>query len=143
MKPVDLYNREPEEVTRDIGILRGVYYNHTPEIHDDKGIDFYKLKNERIEVRYYKYYSFDARRFWALASIYFNEEPVMIIQNAGRDGDDHAKRFITNRNLYNEMIGYIQSLIVKEIENSIDVYDENEDIENLDEFYGYSMMLLE
>jgi translation initiation factor RLI1 len=60
----------------------------------------------------------------------------MIIQNAGREGDDHYKRFITDEFTYISMVQYIKSLIPVSFETKIqDVVDPEEEIEKLDKFY--------
>jgi hypothetical protein len=139
MKPIDLYNREPELIDNDINILRGCYYNHIPEIDETMCQFFDKesvAKNNRIKIKIYKDFNFDGRRFWRLASIWLDDKPVMIIQNAGREGDDHEERFITNKELYVEMIKFIQTLVPSQFDEIPDIVDENDDIIGLDEFYG-------
>lgn len=136
MKPVELYKRTPESISYDINILKGCYYNHIPELEFLYICEDSLKKNNRVSIRIYKDFNFDGRRFWRLASVYFDNKPCMIIQNAGREGDDHSDRFITDKNLYMEMINFIGTLIspnIGEIEIS---FNEDDDIKGLDEFYG-------
>lgn len=110
MTPKQLYyDTHYEKNDRDIGILTGCYYNHIPELETltNYNVQIDSKKNKRIEIRYYKDFDFDGRRFWRLASVWLDGEPVMIIQNAGREGDDHHRRFITDPDRFNEMLGYI------------------------------------
>jgi hypothetical protein len=65
----------------------------------------------------------------------------MIIRNAGREGDDHVSRFVTDRARYIEMVAHILSLQkVKEDDiNDEDFVDPDEEVTNLLEFYGNSL----
>ena len=61
----------------------------------------------------------------------------MIIQNAGREGDDHAKRFITDFEKYSEMVTYIKTIMpIDEIESSGDAVGIDDDIKGLTDFYS-------
>jgi hypothetical protein len=135
MKPIELYNMEPVKIEKEIGCLKGFHYNHLPEIDEE----LWGLKNDKIEIKYYKNHCFDGRRVWILASVWYEGKPVMIIQNAGREGDDHSKRFITDKETYIEMVNYIKTLILPVFSEKEDVYDKEEEIEGLDSFYGYSL----
>ena len=94
MKPSELYKMKPEEITKNIDCLWGCYYSHIPEI-EHLYID--AEKNERVKIHTYKYFCFDGRRIWHLAAVKFDDKFVMIIQNAGREGDDHAAPIVTVR----------------------------------------------
>ena len=105
MKPSELYEKHPESVNHDFSYLFGTYYNFLPEIGDDWGwkLDWSKingLENPRITIKTIKYFNFDGRRFWQLATVWFDDQPIMITRNAGREGDDHATRFVTNEDGY-------------------------------------------
>ena len=142
MKPSELYQRNPVKVDHDISILQGCSYDHIQEVHyhadtyfahDLKGLDI-----PGIEIRYYQDFYFDHRRFWRLASVWWKGNPVMIIQNAGREGDDYFGRFITNAEAFDEMTTAIRETIARKpipVDRSIVVSPEME-IESLTEFYG-------
>lgn len=144
MKPSELYAMTPEKTDSDIFVLTGWEFNHVPEI-DWSLMNAEAHKQTRIVINYYKDFDFDGRRFWRLASVWLDDirerpspsKPVMIIQNAGREGDDWHKRFITDSALYQEMVAHLHSLTSM---SSIDIKDElcdpEEDIKNLTEFYG-------
>lgn len=138
MKPSDLYARKAINISRDINYLIGCYYNHIPEIQNNSS---YRLEgvNRRIFIHYYKEHCFDDRRTWTLAAVEFDNEFVMVIQNAGREGDDHSKRFITNKSQYDEMVKYIRALLpaVDDDVSSNDVVGLEDDIEGLADFYGH------
>ncbi len=140
MTPNELYKREPEQTVSfietdwDGSYVRGCYYNHIPEID---GYTKYK-PTDRIQIRIYKFVLFDHRRFWRLASFWLDDKPVMIIRNAGREGDDHADRFITNYELYVELVSLLLTLqIPEEIEHS-DIIDPDSE-HNITWFYGQDL----
>lgn len=137
MKPSELYARVPEEISYDLyGLLDG-YSNHIPEVADIVSFDHEENeRTKRVQVCYYKNFMFDCRRFWSLGGVFFDGKPVMIIQNAGREGTDFHGRFVTDREQYFEMVKYILTLIDPEKQGDPDVYPVDEDIEGLDEFYG-------
>lgn len=140
MTPNELYKREPEQTVSfietdwDESYIRGCYYNHIPEID---GYAKYK-PTDRIQIRIYKFVLFDSRRFWRLASFWLDDKPVMIIQNAGREGDDHANRFVTSQPLYVEMVSLLLSLQEPE-EIQSDITDPDEEMGEITYFYGYDL----
>ena len=69
----------------------------------------------------------------------------MIIQNAGREGDDYCKRFITDFELYEKMIKYIETLLVspnKFRESMKDFINPTLDNPKLLSFHGYGLSLM-
>jgi hypothetical protein len=134
--PIQLYMMLPQETHNRVRELVGVYYNHIPEVVDADGLAW-DATSPRVQIRVIKRFDFDGRRYWQLATVWFDDKPVMIIQNAGREGDDHRARFITDPELYAQMCTHIASLIinVQQLELT-DVVDINDDIDGLTEFYG-------
>lgn len=132
MTPTQLYQRTPTKTDHDLTRLKGFYFDHIPEI---KGTLPSDDPIQKVEVRYFKDFHFDTRRYWLLASVWFENKPVMIIQNAGREGDDHAASFITDMEQYRVMIGYLATL-----QKHDDVKDRtvnpDTDVPNLTSFYG-------
>lgn len=139
MKPKDLYNMTPERTERIVdewGWPNRVLEHHIPEI---SSFDLW-TKNAfdqtyRVCINVYKHFDFDSRRYWRLASVVLDGKPIMIIRNAGREGDDHCTRFITDPNGYKELVKLIFSLYNPRYEE-LEIVDENEDIPDLTEFYG-------
>ncbi len=91
LTPNDVYDLPYDsEVDHNPEILVGCYYDFL----EGSAIDSYDLQygscesSVRLSIRTHKYFNFDGRRFWRLASVWFDNKPVMIIQNAGREGDD-------------------------------------------------------
>ncbi|PRY33856.1 hypothetical protein CLV58_1195 [Spirosoma oryzae] len=134
----ELYQYPVESESKDLNDLRGCYYNHIPEIDqfwnylDQDVLD----KNDRVVIKTLKFFNFDGRRYWQLATVWYQNQPVMVIQNAGREGDDHARRFITNPELYREMILFIYSLLPLTIQDTTnDLIDPTVDNPALTSFY--------
>jgi hypothetical protein len=141
MKPSDLYAREPKETWTDVSALVGCYYNHVPEL--ENFWQHLKLdRNTKVTIKVYGFLREDTRRFWLLGGVFFAGGPVMIIRNAGREGDDHRSRFITHPASYYDMIKYLASLsdpAPKEFEAS-NVMSPDQDIEGLGTFYGKTLI---
>lgn len=141
MKPEELYARQPESVDKDVNRLFGFYYNHIPEIEEHEHNGYIEDgKNDRVTFNIYKDYCFDGRRTWTLAAVKFDSEFVMVIQNAGREGDDCTGRFITDKPKYDEMVAYIKTLLpAGEDVSDCDVVDKADDIPGLAVFYGNNL----
>lgn len=139
MKPMELYALKPESCSHELGILHGFHYNHLPELEHD--VLPAEDPDKRVVLRYYKNFYFDHRRFWALAAVCFDGMPFMIIQNAGREGDDWAKRFVTSEYTYRAAVKYLKSIaLVPEVTDMTnDLVDPEVDNGSLTAFYGNSL----
>lgn len=134
MNAKELYELPSESETQDLNYLKGCYYNHVPELGDGWWVE---SGNDKVTIQTVKEFYFDYRRFWALRTVWFEGVPVMVIQNAGREGDDHDARYITNEGAYRNMVAYIKTLIPVEQEEDLeDLLDESVDLSSLTEFYG-------
>lgn len=122
MTPQDLYSSPYERILYpfsdnsdgvDYGFFaRGAYFNHIPEL-DQKMIHTGEFINsDRLCVRIHSHYQEDHRRFWRLSSGWLDDQPFMIMQNAGREGDDHVHRFVTDNTLYAQAIVHIYELYI-------------------------------
>jgi hypothetical protein len=137
MTPNELLKREPESTSYEVGRLNGFYYHHIPELEfnilptDDP--------NRRVELKFYKDFNFDYRRIWALASVWFDGKPFMIVQNAGKEGDNHYKRFVTDEATYKEALKYLSSIVLFADKPVEDVVDADADIPNLTSFYSHTL----
>lgn len=110
----ELYLKTPEKsypLEDPQGILVGFFYNHIPELPWDVINSQANIKpSKRVTIKIYKEFYFDSRRFWRLASVWLDQQPVMIIQNAGREGDDFSERYITDKTLYEHLIYHLHCL---------------------------------
>lgn len=110
--------------------------------------DLYRLdplseRDKRVEIRYWKDHMYSCyRRIWRLAGVYFDGKPVMIIQNAGREGDDFRARIVTDVDSYRKLIQYLGRLLY-EVEGDTpvdDVHDPSVDLgDKLTSFYYQSL----
>jgi hypothetical protein len=132
MTPQQLYDMSPQEVSHDIEC----YFDHVKEI--ELSLDLRYRKSPRIETRFVKHFNFDERRFWRLATVWFDGKPVIVIQNAGREGDDWSKRFITDADAYKGMLVHLAELSAQLIAPP-ESLPADQEIENLDSFYGNSL----
>lgn len=136
MNAKQIYELNVLRENKELYEIMGFYYNHIPEV-DFYGVDL--SLNTKVVVKEHGYHNFDGRRFWRLASVWYNDKPVMIIQNAGREGDDHAKRFVTDGKLYSDMVYYLFSLEKKPDVKVNDIIADDIDIPELTCFYGHSL----
>lgn len=144
----ELYDLEVKDQTYSLEYLINYSYSHIPEINEDTPyldlsvfMDGYKdeVKNKKVLSKVIKHHNFDHRYYWRLASVWYDGKPVMVVQNSGRHGESHKRRFITDMELYMEMVEYIQSIMKKEIlKSTLDsVVDEDTvSIEALTSFSG-------
>lgn len=120
----------------DLWELSGCYYSHVPEV-DLSQIDHAQVT--RVTLKRHGYYREDGQRYWSLASVWLDGHPVMLVQNAGREGDDHAARFITDQERYGQLVGYLVSLQRREAYERGSFIDPDEDQPALTEFYGRNL----
>ena len=120
-------------------ISQGNFWEIEEHLHPEllgANIDYGIFPQDKIDVRCHFFHNVDGRRYYKLSSIWFEKFPVMIVQNAGREGTDHEARFITNLDLYNRMIEFIRSFDTREV---YDIYNVNDEIPELTNFYGVSI----
>lgn len=142
MTPNELYyySLPIKSETYDLTDLQGCHYNHFPEIPSGQlsEIPIGLNKDVRFQIHYEANY--DSRRFWRLASVWYKNEPFMIVQNAGREGDDHKKRWVTDNIVYGHAIQYIESLrMVIRVSEGLDYVEPWTDIGDLFNFYGHDV----
>lgn len=122
----DLYRMSYTGSTCELdALLMGGNGGHIAEVRCNH-FDVEGLSSERIETRFIVDHNIDGRRIWRLATVWLDGEPVMVIQNAGREGRDFCARFITDEERFVEMIR-----LIEELEREIN-YDKLE-ITNADE----------
>jgi hypothetical protein len=93
--------------------------------HDWSGFPF--------QVRELKNHSYDGERCWCLQTVWYAGRPFMIVQNAGRGGQDHEDRFITDTQVFSRFISALQEIATEQ--TLYDVIDLDEDRDDLDFFY--------
>lgn len=137
MTPNELYAMPTTEVG-DLDWLKGSRYNHVCEI---EGLYIpWDAKSDRVEIRVIKDFCFDGRRIWRLATVWFDGGPVMVIQNAGREGDDFSNRFITDKDAFRQMCVHLRDLFAPEVDEPYyNCYTGDDVIPELISFYGQSL----
>lgn len=141
MTPNELYARTPAEVVKDdLSWLKGCYYDHLPEVNA-WGFELIPIVEGplkgRFELRFYRRYTSDGRRVWWLYAFFFDGQPVMVLQNAGREGDDHHRRIVTDPHQLARAVTLLRTFLPA-IEAS-EVVDPDSPVKGLDEFYGDSL----
>lgn len=140
MTPADLYSRTPQYETHELSAIHNYCYSHIPEINTYVGVmDEIYDHDEKVQIKVLKEFDFDHRTFWRLATVWFEGNPVMIIRNAGREGDDHKSRFVTDPDQYKLMVKYINTLIPPDFNKIEGVVDATQEIDKLDDFYDNSL----
>lgn len=108
-------------------------YTHLPEVVDLWSIE--TQTSDRIEFKFIKDHH-NGRRVWLLCTVWFDGVPVMITQNAGREGDDFARRYVTNAKQFDAMVKHLEKLVSAQNLPVYDVVDPNTAFPELIEFYG-------
>lgn len=129
--PNEFYQMEPIKTSYK---LYGID-DHLEELYTEDGY-IPDLEQSRILIKYYMYERIDHRRVKIFGSIWFDNNPVMLFRNAGREGRDERSRFITNESLYWEMLDYIRSLLGYSKPGVRDVIPLDEPCPQLHVFYG-------
>jgi len=129
-----------QEVSHSPSLLAGCYFDHLRGSRiDPTEVQFYSKDSDRLEIKIHKYFEFDYRpRYWRLMSVWFDGKPIMICQNAGREGDDWEERFITDKQGFIEMVTHIKTLLNTPMDDKIeDVVDPDAQLgRKLIAFYG-------
>lgn len=76
-----------------------------------------RLKVKRLVEKYH-----DHRRFAAIHTLWFDGKPVMLTQNAGREGDDFKQRWITDTETFVVLCSYLRSRLATDVsqEDTVD-----------------------
>lgn len=79
----------------------------------------------------------DSYRYAEMHAVWFDDKPVMLVQNAGRSGDDVKRRWITDRNGFEAICHYLRQHLGTTV-NDDDVYDPDSLVyeEDILELYG-------
>jgi hypothetical protein len=135
MTPQQLYDRK-DFTLGEINMLFGSSFNHVQE----SGVESYVLpwdaQNERIWIRLLKDFCFDGRRIWRLGTVWLDGSPVMVFKNAGREGDDHVGRVITDEVKFFELCMVIREMAPLDITQTNDFHSADKEIPDLANFYG-------
>jgi hypothetical protein len=139
MKPSEIYALPDIALpghSRDIfGLMLNGWHCHIPEIGDEH---YFELPDDSpLRIRIHTNPWIDYERVNTIGSLWMNDSPVMIFRHAGRGGHDQYDRFITDHEAYEKVIAYLKTFIPARPPE--DVYDPEEDIADLNHFYGELM----
>jgi hypothetical protein len=113
-----LYSLPATSVVLSEDLLRSDWFYEVPSL--SRGLNdsvLEQLKSDaRFEVRCILYRRHDDRRYISMYSFWFDGKPVMLTQNAGREGDDFKRRLITDAALFKDLCGYLHSRLDFDIE---------------------------
>lgn len=133
--PNDLY-KLPAEKHGPLSYLVSTEHTFIPEI-GGWSPDIEKATSERVRIDILKEVNIDARRIWRLSTVWFDGEPVMILQNAGREGDDHYSRLVTDAGRYQKMISHLRQLLPWMPPPAMDEDGKVDEITELTSFYNH------
>lgn len=144
MTPAQIYAAPFIEADNWIGWLVGCYYTHVPEVADSPGDLPDCDESKRIEVRTHAEIVWDGRRQHILRSVWLDGHPIMICVNAGREGDDHKGRWITDEARYIKLLQHLNSIrIVAPVGETVTLFaDKDEDFPAMTDFYGENLSSL-
>lgn len=137
MSANELYAWKPEAVETDLWRL-GSHVPELPEWNYDWDLP---SKENRVQVRVLWNSSSDGERCTFLATVWFDEAPVMVIQNGGRGGRDTVRRYITNEGHYRAMVAYLL-LFARDELKGVDVIDPTVPMRELTDFYCEDVLTL-
>lgn len=123
------------------------------QIHDvidilnqyDSSIDHHHTKvylNEKVVTKRVHYQDLEhgGKYTWELTTLWFESNPIAIIQMAGRYGESHQELFVTNETLMDNAIDYLCKLNDEEkVENSRFLIDEDAELDELTNFYNHNL----
>jgi hypothetical protein len=101
-----------------------------------------------VEVRIIEHCREDYKRYWRTATVWMNSSPVMVVQNAGRYGDDWKRKWVTDKELYFKLCLYLRSCVLLLCIPKINphlagvddwIADPHEPVAQLDEYYGHRL----
>jgi len=100
--PRALFEQPAEDTSYEVSLLRGLGYNFLPELGDR-----YVTDTDRVRIDLIHHHAHDNRRFWRLMTVRFDDRPVMVLQNSGREGDDFSRRFIVDHQAFAQLLAHL------------------------------------
>lgn len=124
LKLKDMYGLDSTVVPLSQGVLNYHWFPEVQELEWKLNCEVEALleKDGRIEVRQLVHVQVDGSRYLCMQTVWFDGKPVMITQDAGRSGDDHHRRWITDRNTFMSMCQHLRSFLATD-EEQADVFD--------------------
>jgi hypothetical protein len=130
----DIYNMIPIRVvnnpTEVIYDLCKYLYSEVPY----ELLNRYELHLPDIIVKYVVSECLGMDDCWRIGTVWFRNEPVMIIQDAG--DDDYENSFVTNHKLFTDMLHYIIAEYTRHVVYTSNDIEPDVDTPKLTNFYG-------
>src|SRR5271156_3201818 len=88
---------------------------HTINVHLSGEVSYFDMDHDaavaanRMETRTLVDHDYDGRRGWTLQTVWFDKQPVMVVNSAGRDGDEYHERWITDMAAFGKMIAWLRT----------------------------------
>ena len=137
MTPREVYEMAVVE-TETAEELNGCYYNHAPEIAALR-INWAAVDaTKRLDLRVHALGRVDIRRYHRLMSVWFDGSPVMMCQNAGREGDDYHRRWVTDVPGYLRMLHFLATFAEPDPCDAVECTPDG-DIGDVLTFYGKTL----
>ncbi len=134
--PAELYALRPVRV----------YYGswHTVSVHLPE-VPYYDIEadamtamegSQRMETRTLVDHDYDGRRGWTLQTVWFDGQPVMVVNSSGRDGDEYHDRWITDSEAFGRMVAWLRSFLPAE---NLGYVEASSVIPAMTEFYSHTI----
>lgn len=128
-------------------ILRADWFPEVPDLEQALSSELLELleKEGRFTVERVAEEHHDHRRYAQLHTLCFDGAPIALVQNAGREGDDHRRRLITDAHRFIELCHYLQTHAVDR-ERYARIYADTVDAdtpmyeEEVSAFYGTDLL---
>jgi hypothetical protein len=105
--PAELYALKPVRIDYDPWLTVSVHLSEDVS-HFDLDFDAVE-KTQRVEIRTLADHDYDGRRVWTLQTVWFDNKPVMVVNSSGRDGDEYHERWITDAQLFGELVTFLRT----------------------------------
>lgn len=133
----NFYNAPVKATSNDVKYLE----KHLDNIYIELSDIPYDYENDennqkRVFIKSHLYDSYDYRRSMHIFSVWFDDKPIMLCMEAGRELRDDVKTFISDQDGFINMIKYLRTLIKDEINF---IYSVNEELSELEVFYSHDL----
>lgn len=136
MKLKTVYTLPATHVALTDWVLRDDWFLEIPDVNNRISDVLEELEKEgRLKVKCLVDVYIDYRRYAAMHTVWFDELPVFVVQNAGREGNDHFNRWVTDLPRYVQLLNYLQSKIP--LEGYSEAVDPEKEVFPEEIFYFY------
>lgn len=138
MKISKIFELPSQELKLEDWVLRGDWFPELPDPHRLESSEVLAVlaAEGRLAVKQLVYLYVDGSRDASMHTLWFDGTPVAIVQNAGRSGRDHQRRWVTNGPVFLALEQYLVSKMLSD--EDLDVVDPESEVyeEEFLCFYG-------